>query len=304
MQKLSTQLTQQHGINLYVKRDDLIHRDISGNKWRKISGYIPYIEQHQIKHVISFGGAFSNHIHALAHVCQQLDVQLHAYIRGEASSKNNATLSHCPKSHTHFEFLDRQTYKRRHDADFLAQIKAQFPNSLIIPEGGFGQCGLVGFKQLIEEVNKQIKCDYFFTPLGSGTTAAGLLENISPQQKVIATAAVKNGIYLIDEVKALLTDKKKMNAFELLTDYHFGGFAKVSPELLNFTLQIGQQNQLILDPIYTSKALFALFELIAANHFAAGSNIVFLHTGGLQGWQGMLERKIINQTYLDNLYNH
>ncbi len=305
--EITSALLNDKKLRLFIKRDELIHPDISGNKWRKLAAYLPHIKQHNIKHIISFGGAYSNHLHALAALCADLNIKLTAIIRGEASTPLSPTLKACKNLNCQFVFVNRLEYKQRNDADYLKRIALMDKDALIIQEGGYGELGIVGIKDCITEINAQLTSQFdcqfshIISGVGSGTTLAGICQNLSTKQQAIGVCAIKNGSYLEDEIQALISDKEKTTQFDLWTDYHFGGFAKVNDDLLEFIEGIYQDQQILLDPIYTGKALFALFDRIKEGYFKENSKLVFLHTGGLQGWQGMLQRGLVSDAYLRSM---
>ncbi|AWB68823.1 1-aminocyclopropane-1-carboxylate deaminase [Saccharobesus litoralis] len=295
LQQINSPLLKQSAVNLWLKRDDLIHSQISGNKLRKLTGYL----QQKPQHIISFGGAFSNHLHALAAACQNQQIKLTAIVRGEASQQHNATLTALHNIGANLHFVDRQTYKLRNNADYLAQLQANNPKATIIPEGGYGHLGLHGLATLLNEVRQQLKADYFVCPVGSGTTLAGLCKHKKHHEKLLGICAIKGGEYLAQEVAQLA--QRATDDFSLNCDFHFGGFAKIKPELIDFCIEFYQQHNVLLDPVYTSKAMYAVYQLIAQGHFTKQSNIVFIHTGGLQGWQGMIERQLLSNLQINAL---
>ncbi|WP_157964687.1 1-aminocyclopropane-1-carboxylate deaminase/D-cysteine desulfhydrase [Algibacillus agarilyticus] len=285
-------------IKLWVKRDDLIHPAISGNKWRKLQGYLQHEKPQRI---VSFGGAYSNHLHALATLCHAHQINLHLIIRGEAQHANNTTLSQLQKLNAQLQFVDRMTYRKRHEQAYLNELATLHPNSLIIPEGGFGPKGAAGLSTLVQEITDNTHPDIICCPVGSGTTLAGISNALGQQNscELLGFSAIKKGEYLIEQIKQLQTGSAQH--FTLNLEYHFGGFAKTTPALIHFCLEFYQQHGMLLDPVYTGKAMWGLLKLIETKQIAPNSQIVFIHTGGLQGWLGMLERNLVPAEHIKKL---
>ncbi|KMT66039.1 1-aminocyclopropane-1-carboxylate deaminase/D-cysteine desulfhydrase [Catenovulum maritimum] len=288
IQQLNCELLSKHNVELFIKRDDLIHNVVSGNKWRKLQSYLA-LAQAQSKDVMSFGGAYSNHLHALAYACAQLKLKVSAIIRGDQTTSLNPTLLDCQAQGMAFQFVDRKTYQLRYDSQFLSDLQQANPNSLIIPEGGYGQPAIESVAQLVSEID--IDFDTIVCPVGSGTTLAGVISALKPHQQAIGVCAIAKGEYLAQQIADLVPKTSKN--WQLWTEFHLGGFAKLSPELLAFVKDFYHTHQICLDPIYTSKTVRALFEKISTNAFN-GQKIVLIHTGGVQGWRGFEQRGLVN----------
>lgn len=295
-------LQESQGIQISVKRDDLIHPEISGNKWRKLKhALVPAIAANT-KHIISFGGGFSNHIHALGYCCHQLNIHFTAIIRGDYSKNPSPMLQDLVSWKANIQYVDRNTYQQRTDPSYLQTLQQQYPNALLIPEGGSQLQALKGVAEIVDELREPY--DYIVAPVASGGTLAGLITALSPclsscltsgltkkpktsACKVLGIGVLKGEGYLEQLVSDLLADSLANNQqtqnWQINHDYHFGGYAKSSNELKQFCRDFQQQTQINIEPVYSGKLFFALRNLIAKGYFPKGSRILALHTGGLQG---------------------
>lgn len=303
LQKINHSLFDHHKITVMIKRDDLIHPIISGNKWRKLKYNIEYAKKKGKKGIISFGGAYSNHIHALAFACYQEKLPCLGIIRGEEHYANNFTLSWARHWQIQLTFVDRKTYRQRADINYLNELQARYPEHLIVPEGGSNQLAIPGVAEVIDELNQQIKFDTLITPVGSGGTLAGLITGDKNQHKLLGIAVLKQGKqephkgdYLTKEVRSLLPNEAtSYNNWQILSNFHLGGYAKFSEEDSQRILAFNQETGIDFEPVYSGKMLLALVDLIEAGYFPINHRIVMLHTGGLQGLGGLHERNIINK---------
>ena len=292
IQKLESELLSEKQIELWIKRDDLIHPAISGNKWRKLKWNIEKAKDNKKSTVLTFGGAFSNHIAATAFACKQAGLKSIGVIRGEKVEPLNATLVKAQKDGMQLHFVSRAAYVLKKDDDFILGLHNQFGNFHLVPEGGANYYGVMGCMEIAKELD--VQPDFFATSAGTGTTATGLLLSATQHQKVMVFSGLKGGEFLKDDIKHLInyttynsedTDDI-LQHLNLITDYHFGGFAKITPELVEFANAFYRQFQIPLDLIYASKLFYGLFDLIRKNQFKPHSKIVALHTGGLQGNKG------------------
>ena len=281
-------------VTLAIKRDDLLHPDISGNKWRKLKYNLKHAESHHIKHLVSFGGAFSNHIHALAAAGFHFKFKTTGLIRGEAHYASNPTLSAAQQWGMQLKFVDRKTYQLRHEQHYLQHLQSQYPDAYLIPEGGSNQLALRGVEEVISDLVHQTQqpIDHVFTATGSAGTLSGLISGVmkqSLQTKIHGIAVLKNADYLKQTVAHFVPQHRTKN-WQLHTQFHHGGYAKVTPELANFCAQFTAHTTIPIEPVYTGKMLYALWQLITQGYFPAGTHIVALHTGGLQGLAGLKEQ--------------
>ncbi|WP_229427574.1 1-aminocyclopropane-1-carboxylate deaminase/D-cysteine desulfhydrase [Methylomonas fluvii] len=269
-------------LELWIKRDDLLHPIISGNKWRKLK----YILNHALcagaDCIVSMGGAYSNHLHALAFSGKALGLKTIGYIRGERPPQLNATLHDLLDWGMELRFVSRNDYRQLRDYKAHDSLPGLQAGQYWLPEGGATDLALQGVAELVDEI--EIDFDIVAVACGTGTTLAGLLASPLTQQ-AIGVAALKGGDFLIDDVEQLLNKQGITSHADrrILVDYHFGGFAKTTPALLAFMQDFQQRHGIELEPIYTGKLLFALCDLIRKRYFPAGQRIVAIHTGGLQG---------------------
>ncbi|MEG3754583.1 1-aminocyclopropane-1-carboxylate deaminase/D-cysteine desulfhydrase [Psychromonas arctica] len=291
LQVITHQLLTEKGIHLSVKRDDLLHPEIAGNKWRKLKYNLLDAEAQQKKHILSFGGAFSNHIHALAAACHHFKFKSTGIIRGEAHYANNPTLSQAQQWGMTLQFVDRKTYRLKDQTEYLSTLKEQYPEAYLIPEGGSNALAIPGVEEimieLVEQHSKTI--DHVFTATGSAGTLAGLINGAfkySPTTQVHGIAVLKDALYLKHNIKQWVGEEHEVS-WHLHTQHHQGGYGKVTKLLTDFCHQFTNDTRIPVEPIYTGKMFYALWQLIEQDYFPRGSNIVALHTGGLQGLAGL-----------------
>ena len=291
IEPISLPIAKQMKLSLQMVRADKIHPLASGNKLYKLQPNIDYIKQQSYQQLLSFGGAFSNHIHALALYAASLGLHSIGIIRGEKEYANNPTLSAASKAGMTLLFVDRGTYRLRHNKDYLQTLQQQYPKAFIIPEGGSNTLALQGCSILMQQINQHYLDDNTALPdvisvaCGTGTTFAGLVKGALKNQSVQGYLVLKDkSVYTT--VDKLLGDKisKSKHAIQ---SADFGGYAKFDSELLNFILEFLEQTNILLDPIYTSKMCRQLLQNIEDGKFKSGSRIAIVHSGGLQAWYGM-----------------
>ncbi|WP_421347244.1 1-aminocyclopropane-1-carboxylate deaminase/D-cysteine desulfhydrase [Aeromonas veronii] len=286
LQHLHHPLLTRYGVELWCKRDDLIHPAISGNKWRKLKYHLLHAKEHGKLHLLSFGGAYSNHIHALAAAGCQSGLRTTGIIRGEYDAVSNSTLRDAQHWGMDLVFVDRQSYRRRQDPDWLAQFDA--PDTLIVPEGGSSPLAIPGVAELVGEV--PFSPDLWVLPCASGGTLAGLIAGKRDREQILAIAVLKGGGFIADEVCRLHPAAANIPGWRIALDHHDGGYAKFSPALWLWVQDFSATTDLPLEPIYSGKAMWGLFRELAAGRIAPGSKIVFIHTGGMQGLAGLREQ--------------
>lgn len=290
IQKLPVDWRPESNLSIYVKRDDLIHPIISGNKWRKLQGHLtrsPQLsKQAHPKHIVSFGGGYSNHLHSLGYCCQKLGIQLHAIVRGNYQLTPTPMLQDIQNWGANIHYVTKLEYQKRHDNDYLEQLGKTYPEALIIPEGGSDKHALEGIANIIEELDPEANnpFDYILCPVASGGTLAGLNQAIYDWKlnaKLVGIAVLKGEGYLEELVEKLqFPDVPKAT---ILHDYHCGGYAKAPDYLKDFCSQFNAQYDIPVEPVYSGKLFYALKQLIESGYFPAQSRILLLHTGGLQG---------------------
>lgn len=282
--KIEDAVLEQYQVELWIKRDDLLHPIISGNKWRKLKYSLNHALSVGADTVISMGGAYSNHLHALAYVGQVLGLKTIGLIRGEPSATLTPSLLDMQQWGMELRFVSRsdyrvlRQYKQWHD---LPDLKARH---YWLPEGGAQALALQGVAELVGEID--IAYDTLCVPCGTGATLAGLVTAVDANVAVIGCAALKNAGFLTADVNALLPHPYPN--WQIMLDYHFGGFAKTNAELLAFIDAFELKTQIPLEPVYTGKMLYALYDLIQKRAFNVNQRIIAVHTGGLQGKRGML----------------
>lgn len=294
LQKITHPLFERHQLSVSIKRDDVIHPIISGNKWRKLKFNLRHARAHNYIGVISFGGSFSNHIHALAFACHQQGLKSIGIIRGEKEYASNFTLSMAQQWGMELHFVDRKSYRLRENKEYLAQLQFTYPGYLIVPEGGSNTLALGGVGEVITELNQQCEFDTLVTPVGSGGTLAGLIKADNNQHNLLGIAVLKQDGYLTEQVNNLLCDNLHFNNWQIMPEFHRGGYAKFSKEDVEKILSFSQQTGFIFEPVYSGKMILALLDLIDQQYFPKGHRLVLLHTGGLQGIGGLIERGLLN----------
>lgn len=269
-------------IELWMKRDDLLHPVISGNKWRKLKFILDHALMTGSDTLISMGGVYSNHLHALAYAGNRLGLKTIGYIRGERKETLTPTLLDCRDWGMELRFVSRSDYRvlrqwrEPHD---LPDIQS---GQYWLPEGGAQLLALKGVGELVEEIDMPF--DILCLPCGTGATLAGCIAVLEGQKTVLGFAALKNADFLTADVEGLLP--KASNHWRIDHRYHFGGFAKSTPELLEFIRNFELLQKIPLEPVYTGKMLYGLYDMIAKGCFQPGQRIIALHTGGLQGKRG------------------
>ena len=289
-QPISNKLLAEKNITLNIKRDDLLHPVISGNKWRKLKYNLARMQQQGKTELLTFGGAFSNHIHACAAAGKEFNLVTHAIVRGPDLDLNNPTLKFAKQCGMQLHVVNRLEYRQRNDKAYLSALQARFPNAYILPEGGTNEFALEGCKELAQSLPEH---DYLICPTGSGGTLAGLIEGSSNKSTLLGIAVLKQADYLRDEIRALSPRAKSQNNWQLLTQFHDGGYGRFTSELWQFCQYMLQQYQLPLEPIYSGKMMYALWQLINNDYFPSGSKIIAIHTGGLQGLDGLKYRGLV-----------
>ena len=266
-------------IQLTVKRLDLIHPRISGNKFFKLKYNFFAAQQQGFRQILTFGGAYSNHIAATAYAAQLVGFQSIGIIRGEELSTQdlNPTLQVAQDFGMQLHFVSRAEYRLRHESEYLQQLQRQYPQAFIIPEGGTNTLAIQGTQEILTSEDRE-NYDVICCAVGTGGTIAGIIESSSEQQQVLGFSALK-GDFLQRDIQQW-TDKQNW----ALTDaYCCGGYAKTSQKLLQFMQQFEQRYAIPLEQVYTAKMMMGLFDLIQQNHFPANTRILAIHTGGLQG---------------------
>jgi len=276
---------QKNDAHLDVLRLDKLHEVISGNKWFKLKYYLSDVKQKNLDTIATFGGAFSNHIVATAFACHNEGLKSIGIIRGEEPSILSHSLQTAKYYGMQLEFVTRALYNN------TELIKETFENVYWIEEGGYGIPGVTGAKEILNYCDSAEKYSHIVCAVGTGTMMAGIIEAVNLNQSVIGISVMK-GHTLIEKVEALLqaTDKYKLYGIE--HDYHFGGYAKHPPELIQFMNEVWLQHHLPTDIVYTSKTFYGVQQMIISNTIPKGSNVLMIHSGGLQGNLSLPEKSL------------
>ena len=290
LEKIEEPFIKEQGIELWLKRDDLLHPVISGNKWRKLQ----YILQHALvlntQKIISMGGAYSNHLHALAYVGNKLGIKTLGKIRGERPEVLNPSLADMQKWGMDLEFVSRSEYRQLRTYKQHNDLPGIQHGEYWLPEGGALDLALQGVAELVDEI--ALDYDVLCVPCGTATTMAGLIGAAAENRQVLGFSALKGAGFLIDEVENFLKSRNSHDSdWFIHLQYHFGGFAKTSPDLLSFIQQFECTHSIKLEPVYTGKMLYGVYDLIRQGYFKQGQKIIAIHTGGLQGNRGFISRQ-------------
>lgn len=288
-QQLHDPLINEKGLEVIVKRLDLLHPDVQGNKFYKLHYNLEAARKSGLSQVLTFGGAYSNHIHATALAASANGLKAIGVIRGEIVTPLNPTLEDALNQGMELHPMSREEYRQKDSSSLLKSLEDKFGAFYLIPEGGTNALAIKGTQEILED--KDLTMDFITCPIGTGGTFAGLLASARPNQKLIGFSSLK-GDFIISEVDQLLRKYgiQPKCAYKIQTTYHFGGYAKHKPNLVSFIQEIKTKANLPLEPVYTGKMVFGLFDLIQKDYFPKGSKILVLHTGGLQGIRGFEQR--------------
>lgn len=260
------------GYNIGVLRLDVLHPEISGNKWFKLKYNLQEATQQHKHTIITFGGAYSNHIAATAFACRQENMHCVGIIRGEEEAIGNATISFAKQQGMILRFVTRNHYRQKHNTEFITRLLQEFPDGYVIPEGGANALGEKGCAEILVpplNVYSHIYCAY-----GTGTTFRGMAKSLAKQQTLTAVNVLKY------EAKSHLINTSVLN------QYHCGGYAKHTPKLLEFKKQFENTFSITLDYVYTSKLFLAVMSEIDQGKLDKSANVLVVHSGGLQGNSG------------------
>ncbi|MBT8261015.1 MAG: pyridoxal-phosphate dependent enzyme [Bacteroidia bacterium] len=270
-------------IELWIKREDLNHPFISGNKYRKVKYNIEEAKEQGLETLLTFGGAYSNHIAAVAYAGKEYGFKTIGVIRGDELQnkvQTNPTLDFAESCGMQFKFVTREHYRQKTSESFIENLKTEFGSFYLLPEGGTNKYAIKGCEEILTKEDSQF--DYICSAVGTGGTISGLINSTANHQTVIGFPALK-GDFLKHEIKKWTNNTN----WELNTNYHFGGYAKINSELVEFINMFKSDFGIPLDPVYTGKMLFGIFDMIKKEKFKKGSKILAIHTGGLQGIVGM-----------------
>lgn len=285
-------------VELYIKREDLIHPLISGNKYRKLKYNILQAKKENHSTLLTFGGAFSNHILAVAAAGNEHNFKTIGVIRGEELAdkiQENPTLIKAQELGMQFKFVSRDQYRNKSNSFFIENLKSEFGSFYLVPEGGTNDLAIKGCEEILSE--QEFQYDYICCSIGTAGTIAGIINASFPHQKIIGFPALK-GSFISNEI----TNFAKKTNWEIKSEYHFGGYGKISDELIHFINTFYVKYNVPLDPIYTGKMMFGIFDLIKNNYFPPKSKILAIHTGGLQGIKGM--NKLLKKQHKETIISY
>lgn len=286
---LSHPLLDQKQVALQVLRLDQVHSEVSGNKFYKLQYNLQQALSQNHRQVLTFGGAYSNHIYATAAAARELGLNSVGIIRGELLDTRNPTLSYARTAGMTLLGIPREAYRQKNNPNYLEKLRNQFGDFYLIPEGGTNALAIQGTREILTARHSDFS--HILTPIGTGGTFAGIAASLLPHQHLLGISALKGeGIHeeLIDLLKA--EGIQSLGSLEILTQYHQGGYAKWTRELIHFIHWFWDAFGIPLDPIYTGKMSFACWDLLQQNYFPTGSRILLIHTGGLQGNRGFTQR--------------
>ncbi len=276
------------GITLRMKREDELHPFISGNKFRKLKYNLVRAREEGALTLLSFGGAYSNHISALSYAAKKYGFRAVGIIRGEElgtdleeTLRKNPTLRFAFENGMRFKFISRAQYRDKEDQHFVEALKEEFGHFYLVPEGGTNALAVRGCEEILTPGDAQY--DFICVAVGTGGTMAGLINSSKEQQQVLGFPSLK-GDFLTAEIRKHTIQKDN---WSLINGYHFGGYAKINKNLISFINDFYHQTTIPLDPVYTGKMMFGIIDMIQKNYFRKNSKILAVHTGGLQGIKGM-----------------
>ena len=283
--ELKISIFEEAHVRVLVKCEYLNHPFISGNKWWKLKYNLEAATKFDHKTILTFGGAYSNHIYATAAAARELGLKSIGIIRGEETLPLNPTLSFAKECGMELHYVSREVYRTKNEESFLQNLKDQFGDFYLIPEGGTNEFAVKGVKEFAQSLTKEVKFDYLCIPVGTGGTMAGMVAGLDKTVSVIGFSVLKGGEFLREEVIHHLKNISNWNygMWQVETSYHHGGYGKTTDELKALVNYFKEKHQLPLDFVYTAKMLSGVIDLASKEFFIVGSTIMLLHTGGLQG---------------------
>jgi len=280
-ENIVTELFDQKQVCLSVLRLDLIHNVVSGNKLYKLHCFLQRAVKQSAKGIITFGGAYSNHLVATAFACREAGLKSIAIVRGEQPKILSHTLIACMEYGMQLKFVSRQIYDQKEFTFFITQLNVDYENFVVVPEGGYHPDGAAGAKLIMDLVDQQTT--HICCAVGTATTGAGLLLGLKEKQQVVLVPVIKNLNDLVQRISFLTNRSFSPEQLKIMPDYHFGGYAKKTQVLIDFMNSMYEKHRLPTDFVYTAKMLFGIIDAIKKDYFPAGSKIICIHTGGLQG---------------------
>ena len=288
--KIDDPLLADAGINLYIKREDMIHPHLSGNKYYKLKYNLEEAKNYGYDTLLTFGGAYSNHIYAIAAAGKMFKFKTIGVIRGEEHIILNPTLSFAKECGMKLRYMDRKTYRNKTSTDVVKLLVEEYGRFYLVPEGGSNALAIKGCTEIITSIKDDF--DYVCCAVGTGGTLAGLAAGLKGSRKVLGFSVLKGAHFLNERVRMLLESYSgnEFKNWQINFDYHFGGYAKFNLNLINFIEKFVQRFNIPIEPIYTGKMLYGIFDLVKNGYFSSGTKIIAIHTGGLQGLRGLSDK--------------
>ena len=279
IQKVNHPTLLKNTISLHVKREDLIHPEISGNKWRKLKYNLQHAKDQNLNTIVTFGGAFSNHIYATAAACKAFGLESIGIIRGEYDPEN-PTLQFAESCGMKLKFVSRSDYREKEKSEEVKRYLSTLDSYYLVPEGGSNALAYDGLQELAEEINAT-EFDVIMVSAGTGCTASGILKWLDPKKELWVFSSLKND-YLREEIKNKVSEEK-WNQFKFFSDYHYGGYGKSPKSLISFINDFTTVTHVKIDPIYNGKLVSGFYEMIQSGKLDTYKSYLWIHTGGLQG---------------------
>lgn len=277
-QEISDPLLAHHGLTLHVRREDALHPIASGNKLRKLKYNLAHAVSEGTETILTFGGAFSNHLYATAFACKSVGIESIGIVRGEEWAdkiEESSTLRFAQRMGMRLHFVSRTRYRDKRNEEMENELRSTFGDVYILPEGGTNELAVKGCEEILTE--DDLNYDYILCPVGTGGTIAGIIRSSGLEQKVVGFSALK-GDFLKKEIAQWTTRTN----WDIITDMHFRGFAKTSPALFEFMQGFTTQTQIELDHVYTGKMMYGIYEYTRRGWFEPNSRMLAIHTGGVQ----------------------
>jgi len=281
--EISFPVLEEKEVRLFIKRIDKVHPFVSGNKWFKLKYNLIEAKKQGCNTLLTFGGAYSNHIAATSFAAKEKGFKSIGIIRGDEHLPLNPTLCFAIENGMKLHYVSREYYKQKTNADFLKELKVKFGDFYLIPEGGTNELAIQGATEILDANDIQ---DYICCAVGTGGTIAGIINASNDKQTVIGFPAIKG----FEQLEKDIDNWTNATNYKSINDYVGNGYAKVNCELVNFINEFNTSHDIPLDAIYTGKMMLGIFDLVDKNYFPKGSSVLCIHTGGLQGNKGMSKR--------------
>ncbi len=289
VQRVGDPWLEEQGVQLSMLRLDLVHPMINGNKWFKLKNNLQRAREEQYTTLLTVGGAYSNHMYATAAAGPGYGFKTVGIVRGEAHEPLNPTLRFAQMQGMQLHYVSREAFRQRSEAEFKEKLLDQFGRHYYLPEGGTNALAVRGCTEIVPA---ELPYAYVACCVGTGGTVAGVLAATAERATVLGFSALKGGSFLREAVDHLTQqyDGQRYEHYRLVHEYHFGGYARVKPELIGFINHFFRTTGIPLEPVYTGKMLYGLYDMIQKGHFSPGNRILAIHSGGLQGIAGFNER--------------